>query len=457
MCRRRKRGLLAALMLTLMVLLQTPFQALAATKPINNVSIRINANIEVNSRLPDIEIGSGSASSGKVKVSASGKYTVADAEWLDKSSKEVKAGDEPRMRVTLEPTDVSENYFLANYKASNVKVSGGTFVSAKRSGDDLVVTLRIKPVSGNYDPPVDAFWEDKNLGEARWEKPENTSGFYEIRLTRDGKSVYKVDKTSAIKYNFYPYMTEAGRYSFEVRTIPGTTEQGKYGKRSEWVESSELLITDRYVSDGKGQQKNTTKKGSQETVGWSQENGVWQYRFPNGQISRNKWENIEGLWYYFNEEGAMLTGWQNIGGEDYFLYDSGQMASGWLKIGKTWYYFRPEEKDGKPAGSVVKNGWHVIETYYYYFNADGSLYTGWLRQGDNWYYLNEIDNSLVGVMFTGWIDRNEKRYFADSNGALVYGWYEIDGVWYYFYPGTGEMARDTAINGVYVNADGIMV
>ena len=106
---------------------------------------------------------------------------------------------------------------------------------------------------------------------------------------------------------------------------------------------------------------------------------------------------------------------------------------------------------------MVKNGWNVVGTYYYYFNADGSLYTGWLKQGDKWYYLNEIDNSLVGVMFTGWIDRNEKRYFADSNGALVYGWYEIDGSWYYFYPGTGEMARDTAINGVYVNADGIMV
>lgn len=74
MCRRRGRGFMTAFLLTLMVLLQTPFQALAATKPINNVSIRVNANIEVNTRLPDIEIGTGSTSSGGVKVSASGKY-----------------------------------------------------------------------------------------------------------------------------------------------------------------------------------------------------------------------------------------------------------------------------------------------------------------------------------------------------------------------------------------------
>lgn len=79
---------------------------------------------------------------------------------------EVKAGDEPRMKVTLEPEDVGENYFLAAYKESSVKISGGTFVSARRDGDSLAVTFRLKPVKGDFDPPKDAYWYEKI-----WERP----------------------------------------------------------------------------------------------------------------------------------------------------------------------------------------------------------------------------------------------------------------------------------------------
>ena len=63
---------------------------------------------------------------------------------VDRSSRELKISDEPQMRVTLEPTDVGENYFPATYKSSSVKISGGSFVSARRDGDNLVVTLRVK-------------------------------------------------------------------------------------------------------------------------------------------------------------------------------------------------------------------------------------------------------------------------------------------------------------------------
>ena len=38
------------------------------------------------------------------------------AEWTDKSSNELKASEEPQMKVTLEPEDVSEDYFVSSYK-----------------------------------------------------------------------------------------------------------------------------------------------------------------------------------------------------------------------------------------------------------------------------------------------------------------------------------------------------
>lgn len=437
-----------------------PFTVFAATKPINSVNVKVSSNLAAGSKLPDIEIGSGNASEGGVLVSKSGShYTVTAAEWVDKSSNEVMTSDEPRMKVTLSPDDVSEYYFLASYKESNVKVSGGTFVSARRDGDDLVITLRVKPVKGDYDAPKDAYWNEKNLGEARWEKPENDSGFYEVQLYRDEKSVYKVSKTSSRTYNFYPYMTEAGDYSFRVRTIPGDSTQSKYGKKSDWVDSGDLQITDRYVSDGKGQQSAnpSVKKGTQEQVGWFQEGDVWSYRYPNGSLCRNGWTDIDGLWYYFDENGAMLTGWQQIGGVYYYLHSNGQMALGWTKVGEDWYYFRTEAEGQYPSGSMVSSGWRVIGAYYYYFNQNGSLATGWLQLDGKRYYLNTVDNSLLGAMFTGWIRRDEKTYFADSNGEIMEGWCQIDGQWYYFYPGSGEMAQDTRIDGMYVGADGVWI
>lgn len=448
----------AVLVLAGIFLLCAPFELLAASKPINSISIKVTSKIEAGSRLPDIQIGTGNPPDGGVLVSEKGShFTVTEAEWLDKSSQVVTAADEPRMKVILEPDDVSEYYFLASYKVSNVKVSGGTFVSAKRDGDALVVTLRVKPVKGDYDSPRDAYWNEKNLGEARWDKPDNDSGYYEVQLYRDNKNVHKVSKTSSRTYNFYPYMTEKGDYTFKVRTIPGTTEQNKYGNKSEWIESGELQITDRYVSDGKGQQNSdpTVVKGTKDKVGWFQEGTAWGYRYPDGKVMKGGWLSLDGAWYYFDGSGVMATGWQQINGEYFYLHDNGQMAVGWTKVGDHWYFLRTEAEGQHPAGSMIAPGWQVIGSNYYYFNSDGSMFTGWLVLDGKRYYMNTLENGLQGAMFTGWILRDEKTYFADSNGQIMEGWCQVDGLWHYFYPGTGEMAVNTQIDGLPIGLDGV--
>ena len=131
------------------------------------------------------------------------------------------------------------------------------------------------------------------------------------------------------------------------------------------------------------------------------------------------------------------------------------MSVGWSRIEDKWYYFRVETEGHAPKGSMVSPGWRVIGTDYFYFNSDGSMYTGWLNLDGKIYYLNTLDNSLQGALFTGWIHRDEKSYFADANGEILQGWNQIDGSWYYFYPGSGEMAHDTQIDGFPIGSDGI--
>lgn len=448
-------GLLMALGL---MLLSPKLAALAASKEIKNVSIRVTSKLEAGSKLPDIQVGETNVTDGKIAVSVSGdKYSVSDAEWLDKSNNELKASEEPQMRVTLEPEDVSAYYFEDSYKKSDIKISGGTFVSARQDGDNLVVTLRIKAVKGDYSAPEDAWWNEKTLGQAKWEKPDNTSGYYEVQLYRGKSKVYSIDQTSVTQYNFYPYMTEAGTYTFRVRTVPGNDTQKKYGGKSEWVESGDLSITERYVSDGKGviSSGSSAKAGVQDAVGWVKNGNNWNYRFPDGTLCQGGWQSVDGQWYYFGVDGTMLTGWQQIDNEWYYLHGSGDMAVGWTKIGENWYYFYPLTEDGHTQGTMAKGGWIILNGCYYYLQDDGAMYMGWLNWNDNWYYLNTLDNSLQGAMFTGWLNRDGNTYYLGPDGTMVSGWYQIDGDWYYFYPHSGELAKNQSINGFYVNEDGI--
>lgn len=443
-----------AVILIVCLILQ-PLGIQAATKPISTISIRINSKLETGSHLPDIIIDGRTPQDGEISVSAgNSRYQVSEAEWTDKGSKyTLEAASEPQMKVLLKPEDVGEAYFLASYRESDVKVTGGTFVSARRDGDNLLVTVRVRPVKGEFDSPKDAYWNEDNLGEARWEASDNDSGYYQVKLYRDGKSVYTVDQTRSKSYNFYPYMTLAGSYTFEVRCIAGTDLQKKYGKNSEYLESGELVITDRYVSDGKG--SGQAQQGTQQKVGWNDNGGSWSYRYPDGRLCRNGWAEIDSLWYYFNSDGIMQTGWQQINGCYYYLQASGEMAEGWIKTDGKWYYLRTQAEGSFPEGSMAAGGWEVVGPFYYYFNSDGSMYTGWLSWNGKWYYLNTIANSMEGAMLTGFFQRDGYTYYADENGAMAEGWWKIDGNWRYFEPGSGHMAADTTVEGLYIGPDGI--
>lgn len=441
-------GILAAVCMCL-----TPGKVMA-TESIDSVSIKVGLDIEAGDRLPDIQIDKTDAEC--YVTSGNKKYEVKEAEWVTSTSKDITVGEEPKMNVTLTPSDEYDAYFKSSYDASKIKVTGGTYVSAKRSGSDLIVTLRTKAVKGLYAEPEDVGWKDTRLGQAVWSKGDNTSGAYEIWLYCGKKIIFKKEQVTATTYNFYPYMTEEGTYSYKIRSVPYKQEELKSGKKSDWVESDEIVIRDRDVSDGTGKESDTTTENGTTTttnVGWQQESGVWYYRYADGTAQANSWLVLDEVWYRFDQDGKMITGWVVLDSDIYYMDSTGAMVTGWNKINDIWYYFYPDNGYEAPMGAAATN-WQVIDGYYYYFNSQGGMQKGWINQADRWYYLNTIQGNLEGAMLKGWITRDGKTYFTDDDGIMVTGWKKVDGYWRYFNQ-DGTMAVNTVVEGYQINEDGV--
>ncbi|WP_455225108.1 N-acetylmuramoyl-L-alanine amidase [Granulicatella sp.] len=90
---------------------------------------------------------------------------------------------------------------------------------------------------------------------------------------------------------------------------------------------------------------------------------------------KNQWKQIDGAWYYYNEQGENLkqTFWNS-----YYFHKDGKMASSeWIFENNHWYY-------AKPSGSLALNEWMNINQHWYVFNTQGILLT---NQWKDAYYL----------------------------------------------------------------------
>ncbi len=382
-----------------------------ASDVISSVKITVHSELDPGETLPDIGI-EGTADSGDITVSCSSdKYVISDAEWVTSTSRVMSAGDTPEMKVWL--TAQGDYYFKGSYRSSNVTVSRGDFVSAKREDEDtLVVRLKVHGIEGYFNPPEDPHWKDNAKGTARWDDPDDgDTGKYEVVLKRGSTTVHTVE-TTGNSYNFYPYMTKKGTYSFRIRTIAKTSKEEKYGKSSEWVESDDIYLAEEDVSDGTGQ---TAESGmisapgmGNAQVGWLLQNDTWYYRYPDGTFQKDAWLFLDDKWYLFDESGRMLKGWQNRGNFTYLLAESGEMV------------------------------------------------TGWVQANNRWYYLNPTKDQFEGVMLADrWLIQDGKTYYLGADGAMAEGWYQVEGNWYYFYPGSGQKAVNTVIDTFYVDQDGV--
>ena len=427
---KKKTGFLLSLLC--MVFFAIPAFAKDSTSTISNISIKVDQNLR------KMEAGSslGNISESDFSVGNTDRYHVDAVQWVNSGNSDVlRVGSEPKVLLYIVADSKEKNngdtiyyQFAGAYSNSNVRVSNGTFVSAKRvSSTELEVVLQLKPISGTFDAPDNLAWSASGLGRASWSAGENSSGYFEVKLYREGKQLAKIT-TDALSLNFYPWMTEEGNYSFNVKSIPYTEEQKKAGKASEDTESYTLYIAANNRSNGDGKYSetqifgnnntanntpnNTPNNGNPSTIGWSQINGKWYFRYPNGQPAINTWLDWNGRWYHFNGQGEMETGWfKNAYGNWFYLEPgNGDAKTGWRLINNIWYYFIPESGDRQC--SMVSNGIFQIGQESYYFDGTGAMRTGWIA--------------------------------VHVNGKQTY----------YYFKDNGAMAKNTTINGFRVNERG---
>ena len=400
----------------------------ASYKKINSVSLHVRSKLEAGDSFSSDNLVIAEPDEGEVGVwTNSDKFFISSLKLVSGSSKDLKVGQEIKVRAVLEIYDEDAYRFKSGFSKKNVNISGNAeCTELSRSNYKLTVTLKFNGVKGSYEEPDEAWWVDNDrsgLGQARWKSVSKGSGHYELQLKRGSTVIKHVADTTGTSYNFYPYMTKTGNYTFRVRVIPYTSSEKTYGKNSAWTDSDSIYISDREVSDGTGaiwddNSSKSSSSGSQTApdpttgssgAGWISTGGYWYYKYPDGQYKKSGWEIVQGKWYSFDDSGRMRTGWY-------------QAPAGW-----------------------------------YYLGADGAMLTGWQNINDSWYYLEEDPNSATygRMAANALVHRDGKTWMVDENGHMVRGWKQIGDHWSYFYPGNGEMARDTWIDTFHVDANGV--
>ena len=276
-----------------------------------------------------------------------------------------------------------------------------------------------------------------------------------------------------------------------------TTVYAEDSQATNNVQSSEKIATNTVSNEKKNQSEaekatsqtpETKEQPSKETVvevvnkeGWQKENNQWRYYEDNQPVSN--WKKIAGVWYYFNQDGIMLS---NTIFNDYLLNNSGALTeSSWVKIDNQWYY---STEDGK----VTRNNWKKIAGVWYRFDENGIMISiavyddylfkssgalaenSWVKIADKWYYGNQegkinrdkwakIDGLWYrfdesGVMLSATI---YKDHLLNTSGAMAENaWAKLEDKWYYA-TASGKIIRDKweKISGswYYFNKDGVML
>lgn len=209
--------------------------------------------------------------------------------------------------------------------------------------------------------------------------------------------------------------------------------------------------------------------GAMHERGWAKIDEKWYYATDSGKIIRNKWEKINGSWYRFDESGIMLS--KTIY-NDYLLKTSGAMAEkDWVQMDEKWYYATDSGKAIRDKWEKINGSWYSFhkdgamlssqwKEKYYLKDSGAMAQSEWFfdKKFDSWFYLKSdgayAENQWQGSYYLksyGYMAKNEwifdksynAWYYLKEDGAYVTGNFTINGKDYSF-QSNGKWISDTA-------------
>ena len=220
-----------------------------------------------------------------------------------------------------------------------------------------------------------------------------------------------------------------------------TIEGKQYYFQYERLVKSRNFVSDGkvYIADANGVVTLTDTTGQTK---WVQLNGAWYY-LKDGVALTNTLEEINGSYYYFNNEGIMSSSQTfEYDNHKYYADGNGVVAmkkNTWAKTdnGQTIYY--------KEDGGLVYDTTFTIDNKLYKFSYDGYLERGTVSvyDRDGWkYYLT--DESGVINQTAGWKEYRFHWYYAKEGGVLYTDELTIIGGKSYYFNYSGQMVVNTA-------------
>lgn len=293
-----------------------------------------------------------------------------------------------------------------------------------------------------------------------------TDGIKGITLHSDGEDrTYYFDHEGHMLSGWQRIPEREGSSTF-YNFYLGTEDEGYAHKMWQYLEPEDSVMTD----------------GSKEYESPEMFYFGWKERMSTGETE------IDGSWYWFNDNGSMLRGWEpgivieggHVGINKYYDEVTGKRVSGWLyaygveneKSEPYWFYL--DEKDGIPYNEGSKDsddvlGMKVIDGATYFFDERGRMITGLISTGGEG--VGAVDHivekykdlegnigkgksrKLAGIYYLSDNDRNLGQ--LQKNVRLNMG--NEDEPCYYYFDATGRAYERALVDGRIYGDGGVMI
>ena len=214
-------------------------------------------------------------------------------------------------------------------------------------------------------PEVQAGWIQSG---SRWWYRHNDGSYTTSNWeTINGKKYY----FDAAGWMQTGWLSLGGKWYYLNASGAMVTGWQEIGGKSYYLHESGEMAADTWIGDKYVDGSGAWVEGKKPTdAGWKQEGGRWYYVNPDGSRAKSTWKTIDGVEYYFDADGWMVTGWQKVGSSWYYLKSDGSKAYDyWVgTTGVGGYYV-------SKYGTMVAGQTYSYGNYIYTFDANG-LCTG---------------------------------------------------------------------------------